>query len=168
MGRQVNYFALEQDFALLESIFLSIQKFVVLHTWSPTATFRVAKSVVSAREEDPYIYYYLARHEDLKHVRVRHVPERAEYRVDDTTSPVIECGGPGFLRDGFLSRSRLYYQTGTYNSAGEWVSFSTEFIKWGEALFRRVKKCFPERMSFFYIGPYARKWADETGGKFRT
>jgi hypothetical protein len=34
-------------------------------------------------------------------------------------------------------------------------------------LFRRVKKCFPERIDGWYVGPYARGWADETGGRFR-
>ncbi len=169
MGRQVGFYATVEDFGLLEPLLCAVHPFLTLHSWSPSSSPRVSATLLTAILEAPLscMSLYLTREGDLNLVKMKHFPTRLEWHVDDSTSPVIQCVGPSIIRDGFMSSGRLYYQTGFYDSKGRWIGHSSEFLKWGEALFRRVKRCFSERVDSMYVGPFARKWADETGGGFR-
>lgn len=163
MGHQVNYYALYEDFARIESKLRSIEPMVILHSRSPTATPRIVPALNFRDEKGIWLFCHLVREADLHAVMTEYVSAQGYWTIDVLRSPVIECDGCFF--DGkILRRGRMYYTDGDYDANRTWVEKPEGFRRWASAILRATKKCI-QKLGSRYIGPEAAKWLETSGGK---
>jgi hypothetical protein len=163
MSHQFTWYALTEDFSIIQEKLRQIEPFVMFYSRSPTAAPRTASALDFKDESGIYLYYYLARDTDASAVMTRYVAAQGCWVIDGDRSPVIECIGC-FFDNKILRSGRMYYTDGDYDRAGTWVWKSEGFRKWAAAVFRVTKKCLV-RKDRDYIGPAAAKWLETSGGK---
>jgi hypothetical protein len=98
---------------------------------------------------------YLARSEDLNHVRTVHVPSQNTFVVDPTSSPVVEfhrCYFSGSL----LREGRVYFQEHDQKGFATWASRILESVR------RGLRRQIVERNAV-YISERVAIWISEVG-----
>lgn len=157
MGRQLNFFLMPEDLAVLESAVRSAGQVKFLRSRHSTKNLEVLDSLVITRDQMGHVDLraYLCRPDDLQQVTLRYVPNQ-EHFVVQPGSPVIEVDRCFF--DGkFLHRGRLYFFTTNYTPA--------DFTRWASRVFRSVRNSLVRQEAFggyYYFGQIARRWVEES------
>lgn len=164
MSHQVNYFLTPSDMNATFDRIAKVAPVVILKSESPTAS----PLVVSHHEfinERKWLFYHLARPEDMSIIITEHIPTQGYWLVDEHKSPVIKLGRC-YVDDKLIRRNRMYYTDGDYDANGQWVEKSEDFKTWAKAVFRAAKKgltCLKDAHAGWYIGPEAQQWIETKG-----
>lgn len=163
MGKQVNFYLLPADIAILEEKIRDIDSLVVLHSRSNISKPRELANLELLEEGQHWLYFYLVRPEDLDSVQMRHVPAQNYWTVDVLKSPVIElqrCFWDGQV----LRRGRVYYQDKFFGDDNELIEKSESFQRWAKWIFKTIKQSL-DKVDHDYLGYNAKRWLS-TGGTF--
>jgi hypothetical protein len=162
MGHQLVFYMTPTDIRAVEAKLRALEAMVVIHSDSISATPRVVESLEVAEGGRRWLHFYLARRQDLPVVKMRPIPGRTDWFVDDSASPVIEfhcCFFNGkTLRDG-----RVYWSDDFYASDGAQVLKSAEFRAWAAKVRSTVKR-FLKPYDGKLIGPDTALWLERSGG----
>lgn len=138
-SQQVNFYILPEEQRWFEAQLRPLGNFVVAKAEAPTATLVLSESTVVRSMGDEALRVYLIRYEDVSRVRMRHVPEREAYIIDEVHSPVVEFSRCYF--DGVrVRRGRLYTIGRYYDHNSVSVAKPKEFLDWANALMATVRR----------------------------
>lgn len=168
MGHQVNFYATPPDIDRLGALIGCLESTTVLHDRSPSAKPRVLPSLTfkDKDNEQPLLFYFLVREEDVSKVVTRHVSAQGYWAVDVLESPVVEFSSCYF--DGkILRRGRVHYVDGFYGEGGAWIDKPESFRAWARNLFKVTRKAL-KKHGTDYIGEDALSWLMRGGGKLVT
>lgn len=161
MSHQVVFYATPKDLRAMEERIRGIGPMVVLHTRAPSPTPRVLPSLEHEEQGAPWLFFLLARPEDLGSLRVTHVPAQGYWSVDVTRSPVVQLTRC-FYDGAILRQGRAYHVDGAYE--GEtWVEKDAGFRTWAKAVLSAVKRTMKYEKDH-WIAPDAAAWV-ASGGK---
>ncbi len=163
MGHQVNFHLTPTDTSELEARMHAVGPMVVLHSRSATGKPRILENLDLTEGEQPWLYYFLVRPDDLDEVAMHHVPAQGYWTVDVLKSPVIEFNRCFF--DGkLLRRGRVYYADSFYSPDNQMVLKSEAFRKWGQSILRVARKGL-KKNGLLYIGRNAGEWLATSHGE---
>ncbi len=153
MGRQVNFYLEPRDVALLETAIRALGDVCILHSRSPNHEPRVVSTTAVEENGQPWLFFYLARPEELSAIVTRHVPTQKYWAIDVLRSPVIE-----FCRSFFdgktIRRGRLYYTDSFYDENGALVRKGESFLEWAGAVAKCARRAL-KRQGGDYVGQFA-------------
>ncbi len=137
-GKQFNFYYSPQQLMAIDD-YLHKKGFVILDSPSKDKVFPVLTSVSELSETGSYIKY-LCRKEFPESLEIDFIPTQNYYLIDPIKSNVIEFIQPFF--DEKLQKEkpgRIYFVKNYYNEQDELIEKPAEFIKFAEALMRKVK-----------------------------
>ncbi|HWZ31951.1 MAG TPA: hypothetical protein VNX18_11480 [Bryobacteraceae bacterium] len=165
MGKQLQLYLMPEDAREFERV-LAPDHVLILNRYSSDGRPVISETATLPSPEMTAVDGYLVRSSDVGQVFYRNVPAQSRWIVDILRSPCIEFFGCHF--DGTtLKRGRLFYDSGFYDDADNWVDKPADFQRWAKAVFRVARKCFKRELELgAYVGPRAKKWRDESHGTF--
>lgn len=162
MGRQILFFLHPTDLLQFESEIRSIEELYVVkyQLIEPSVELMDTLSDVSYRRA------FLVRQKDIESVAFSLRPSKNCWMVDILKAPAVEFSAGAFCDD-FLSRGRLYFNTGYYDEQGQWVNKDESFLKWGDKLLRWVRQHYEKHPRYAaYMSSHAAEW-HRAGGVLR-
>jgi hypothetical protein len=107
----------------------------------------------------------LTRPEDEEYIYIKYIETNGYWLVDNLNSRIIEFGGC-LYDEQLMHRNRMYFRT-DFLDGNEIKKMPEDFIKWGAAVFRFVKKMLVyDKNKGLYFGQGALEWQKRTNGKF--
>lgn len=155
MGKQVNFFAVNSDFDILESALKKIEPFVILKYESPTSAPERADHLRVRRMGEETLALRLCRACDIDSLHTWFVDTQGYWVVDTLTSPVVELNRCYY--DGSICRrGRLYFRDGYYLDDGRWLDKPAHFVQWADRVLRLARRTFRRNPALgSYVGPEA-------------
>lgn len=139
MGKQVRYFLTPEDTVELEAELRTIEPLVVLHRRSSIMLPRVLEHLDFEENGNPWLFFYLARPDDLDSIVMNHVASQNYWGIDSLRSPVIEFNRCYF--DGvYLRRGRIYLNDKFYGVDDELVEKPAPFRAWANAVLGKTRR----------------------------
>lgn len=163
MGHQVVFYMSPQDTRDVELRLRSLGPIAILHSESGTKRPRVLQSLGHEEGGQPWLFFFLARPQDVDHVNMIEVPAQGCWAVDVLCSPVIEFTRCYFDQT-ILRQGRVYYTDGFYNEDGLWVAKPGDFLGWAKSVRSAVRKSLM-RHNAALIGNDAALWLARGGGR---
>lgn len=136
-SKQLNFFITEKD---LLAVYLFFKEMNCLLVKNNVAN--IEEAIISPNEivsSHSFQLFLVPQHYN-KEIYFKYLQSRDYYYVDIERSAVVEFDFGGFFSNE-LHRSRFYFITKYYNDDGD-ASKDSEFIQWGDKLFKQFKKQF--------------------------
>lgn len=167
MGKEIRFYLAPEDLVDMDRQLKQKVHFIVIADRSSNANPILAELVFPCDQNvKPNLWIHLARHEDFENIVLRYVPAQSYWVVDVLRSPVIEFSRSFF--DGVIMRQgRMFFDTGYYDADGKWVEKPEAFLTWAANMFKSTKKVLKrDPVLDAYVGPHAKAWQQQFGGKF--
>lgn len=177
MGKQVNFYMLEEDEKEFVEFVLGDGKTVILGHGSLQ---EVPPILGRLPIEDPspplfrnYVYFWKPGYPlFMRYIVMKAGPLQGQgvYLVDDLTSSVIEFSRSFFspIRENSLTRGRIWAEM-RYWEGNNLIYKGEEFERWYDSIARWLRKRYQKIGSkpYFYIGPHAYRWY-QAGGNLQS
>ncbi|RKH46203.1 hypothetical protein [Corallococcus sicarius] len=161
MGRQIALCLLDSDLELLEGELRKGEDFRIIQDLSdrPEAT----EAVGGLRQQRQMAFLVLTK--DLPHVRLRPIPGKTSYYVDQLTSPVIEFSAC-WWNGSEMRPGRLFFDPKPYFEGTTQVEKPEGFLKWSNWIMATSRKVLTfDRETGALWGAEARRLRDASGVK---
>lgn len=159
MGRQVNFFLLPSDLALVEQALRLTGPVVFLPEVVAEPRIETLSSIQLPEERmgKERLRVHVTRPDFLSKIRLRHIPAQG-YFIVEPGSPVIELDR-NFFDGQRVRHGRMYFYTGP--------NIDPEFVRWGDKVLRAVRKVLVRstESKTEYFGPAAIEWMKRTHAK---
>jgi len=167
MGRQVNFFMLNEDIIEFEKAIRKKEEVIILGEPMYEPKLRIIESLSIKDINDEWFWVYLTRRNDLYAISIKKINKQQYWLIDPLHSPVVEFGKSSF-NGKVLRRSRIYYDPYYYDEEGNVIEKPKDFIKWADSLLRWIRRHYKKDPVWgFYIGPAALEWYQRTGGELK-
>jgi hypothetical protein len=153
VGKQVNFFATELDLSSIEQHLRTNAPYVALHSRAETSRPRILSHLSYEQHGKAWPFFFLVQEENLRDVRMRHVPAQDYWTIDVLTSPVVEFL-KGLQGESGLQPSRLYFTASYFAPDGALVAKPDTCRDWAASVFSTSKKLMKKRGAY-YIAPDA-------------
>lgn len=167
MGRQVTFFLHPDDQHGFDKLLKSFGDLVLLPYYHFDNEISTIGDTIIRDINKEGSRVYLARPEDFKKIKIKHIEKFNYWLVDDFSSPVLHFDR-SILRDNIIYSGRLYFQP-TFVENMEWVKRSNDFVDWADKIIKTVRRKLKQhkyKMGSYhyteYLGEKALDWLDKT------
>ncbi|WP_338771152.1 hypothetical protein [Massilia sp. METH4] len=165
MARQTQFYVTPEDIADIEAAITSrCGDFVIVQIRSESAFPRLIDTMNHAENAKRWLYYFIARPEDVSKIVLNFVGAQHYWAIDPTINPVIEfhCS---YLDGQIVRGGRAYYSARYYDKNGVERSKDEEFLAWADCVMASVRSRLTRYQSR-YAGPRL-KLLCESGGNIK-
>lgn len=164
-SQQVNFFMHPQDLFEFEKLIKERSPVSFIQEPLLNGILEMNEGSIYTPEKEIWLRGYLARPLDTTNIRLYFVERQGYWLVDVVKSPAIELTR-SFFDERILRRGRLYYHNGYYNEEKAWITKGNDFIDWAKYLISVIRKNYQkDKLTGYYVGPFANEWVVSTGGK---
>ncbi len=155
MGKQVNFYANNDDLREVQAK-LEAEDVVFVESRFPKQQIETVGTLLVPVMEESALRLNLMRGQDFPLVQFN--KRQDFFEIDTLRSPVIEFDRC-YYNDRLMRRGRAFFETGFYDSAGDWTSKPTDFNQWGDQFLRWLRRYFiRDEATKFYMGPLTQEW----------
>ncbi len=159
MGKQINFFMMQEELYLLENK-VKEMNFIFIANRMISSNIDIIKSFTESQTTD--IYLVLNEQTDLLQINYNEI--KKNYYILPTNNPIIEFSKSLFCeQENTLRRGRIYYNN-NFNNISELEK--NKFLKSAEVLFNWFRKNFKNtKINIWHTTPKVKEWLNNSNGK---
>ncbi|MEI8197972.1 MAG: hypothetical protein WCI73_18925 [Phycisphaerae bacterium] len=164
MSHQISFYMMSTDLQCALKSILNCGDYVILHSRSHNSKPRILSKVEFEEDEKTWLYYYLARPEDVLSIKMEEVSTQGYWSIDSLYAPVVELHCCAF-DNSTIRQGRLYFEDRYYDDKGQKVVKPEPYVRWANCVLATMKKNLKRDSSRdAYVGSEVLTWARDCGG----
>ncbi|TJZ53602.1 hypothetical protein FAZ15_16340 [Sphingobacterium olei] len=162
-SKQLNFFITPEDYNEIDHFIKEKSALVLVKQYIDKRNNGIQKELPNLDEE--IFQVYLTKEVFLKDIEILSADNGIKY-FENWLSPILQFSLGGFYPydKNLLQRGRFYYVTGAYNSKGDFVYKTTDFVQWSDSIIKDFKRLFLKKYSKgdgFWYSESAIQWIEE-------
>ncbi len=163
MGKQINFFMLDQDLAEIDAKVKELGLTIIADRM-PTEQIIVLDSLIN-----DFYKMFLLRNEDLKEITFEYLEEHNCFWIHPMLNPVLECNKSLELKEKkLITLGRFFYDSQFRNHQKKFVTKNVELTNNVTKLFKWFHTKFKQKIDGYFIGNYTYEYALQNNYLLRT